>query len=311
MQSPYTLTESLAHQTRRHFLSRCGMGLGSMALASMARSEDSNPLVGAGSNNALSSKLSHHVAKAKQVIYLFMAGGPSQLELLDYKPVLQQYNGKAIPDSYLEGKRFAFMDSSFKNRSTLLGTRRTFQQHGQCGMWISDLLPHTAGIVDECTFLRTCQTNLFNHAPAKLFMNTGSGQFGRPSMGAWANYGLGTSCQDLPGFVVLQSGPRGPRGGRRGRDLGALRAAGPGGVESGPIRLGPAATSAAGSALGRGGSEDRSTAGAPCGVGEFRPAVLAPGGSGSASPGPPAEARSGGRVDRRRRFAVARRRRKP
>lgn len=116
MQSPYTLTESLAHQTRRHFLSRCGMGLGSMALASMAQSEDSNPLVGAGSNNALSSKLSHHVAKAKQVIYLFMAGGPSQLELLDYKPVLQQYNGKAIPDSYLEGKRFAFMDSSFKNR---------------------------------------------------------------------------------------------------------------------------------------------------------------------------------------------------
>ncbi len=213
MQSPYTLTESLAHQTRRHFLSRCGMGLGSMALASMAQSEDSNPLVGAGSNNALSSKLSHHVAKAKQVIYLFMAGGPSQLELLDYKPVLQQYNGKAIPDSYLEGKRFAFMDSSFKNRSTLLGTRRTFQQHGQCGMWVSDLLPHTAGIVDECTFLRSCQTNLFNHAPAKLFMNTGSGQFGRPSMGAWANYGLGTSCQDLPGFVVLQSGPRGPRGG--------------------------------------------------------------------------------------------------
>jgi len=142
-----------------------------------------------------------------------MAGGPSQLELLDYKPVLQEYNGKAIPDSYLEGKRFAFMDSSFKNRSTLLGTRRTFQQHGQCGMWVSDLLPHTAGIVDECTFLRTCQTNLFNHAPAKLFMNTGSGQFGRPSMGAWANYGLGTSCQDLPGFVVLQSGPRGPRGG--------------------------------------------------------------------------------------------------
>ena len=213
MQSPYTLTESLAHHTRRHFLSRCGMGLGSMALASMASSEDSSSLVGSGSNKPLATKLSHHLAKAKQVIYLFMAGGPSQLELLDYKPVLQEYNGKAIPDSYLEGKRFAFMDSSFKNRSTLLGTRRTFQQRGQCGMWVSDLLPHTAGIVDECTFLRTCQTNLFNHAPAKLFMNTGSGQFGRPSMGAWANYGLGTSCQDLPGFVVLQSGPRGPRGG--------------------------------------------------------------------------------------------------
>ena len=151
MQSPYTLTESLAHQTRRHFLSRCGMGLGSMALASMAQSEDSNPLVGAGSNNALSSKLSHHVAKAKQVIYLFMAEAFST-GIAD-QPVLQQYNGKAIPDSYLEGSDLPSWTVPSKP-DTLLGTRRTFQQHGQCGMWISDLLPHTAGIVDECTFLK-------------------------------------------------------------------------------------------------------------------------------------------------------------
>jgi hypothetical protein len=105
------------------------------------------------------------------------------------------------------------MDSSFKNRSTLMGTRREFRQYGQSGMWVSELLPHTAGIVDECTFVKTVKTNLFNHAPAKLFMNTGSGQFGRPSMGAWTTYGLGSECDDLPGFVVLQSGPRGPRGG--------------------------------------------------------------------------------------------------
>jgi hypothetical protein len=94
-----------------------------------------------------------------------------------------------------------------------MGTRREFRQYGQSGMWVSELLPHTAGIVDECTFVKTVKTNLFNHAPAKLFMNTGSGQFGRPSMGAWTTYGLGSECDDLPGFVVLQSGPRGPRGG--------------------------------------------------------------------------------------------------
>jgi len=207
-----SLGDQLAHQTRRHFLSRCGIGLGGMALASMSQA-DKPQMNQAGAQGPLAPKNPHHPPKAKQIIYLFMAGGPSQLELLDYKPVLQTYNGKAIPESYLEGKRFAFMDSSFKDRSTLLGTRRSFQQHGQCGMWVSDLLPHTAGIVDECSFLRTCKTNLFNHAPAKLFMNTGSGQFGRPSMGSWAGYGLGSACQDLPGFVVLQSGPRGPRGG--------------------------------------------------------------------------------------------------
>jgi hypothetical protein len=125
--------------------------------------------------------------------------------------MLNQLNGQPIPQSYLEGKRFAFMDSS--HRINLLGSRRSFQQYGQSGAWVSDLLPYTAKIVDELTFIRTCKTDLFNHAPAKLFMNTGTGQFGRPSMGAWLTYGLGSECKDLPGFVVLQSGPRGPRGG--------------------------------------------------------------------------------------------------
>jgi hypothetical protein len=140
-----------------------------------------------------------------------MAGGPSQLELFDYKPRLVELNGQPIPQSFIEGKRFAFMGTSHGTK--LLGTRRAFQQHGQAGTWVSEMFPHTATIVDDITLVKSCATNLFNHAPAKLFMNTGSGQFGRPSMGAWVTYGLGSECQDLPGFVVLQSGPRGPRGG--------------------------------------------------------------------------------------------------
>src|SRR3954454_7434560 len=118
-----------------------------------------------------------------------------------------------MPDSYLEGKRFAFMDSSFKNRSTLLGTRRKFGRHGSTGAWVSELFPYTATIVDDLSLVHTVATDVFNHAPAKLFMNTGSAQSGRPSMGAWVTYGIGSESQSLPGFVVLQSGPRGPRGG--------------------------------------------------------------------------------------------------
>ncbi len=191
---------TLQYQTRRHFFSRCGVGLGSMALSSLMARED-----------ALAPKKTHFPAKAKNVIFLFMAGGPSQLEMFEHKPLLTQLNGKPIPDSYVKGKRFAFMDSS--HRSDLLGPRIGFKQHGQCGAWVSDYLPYTAKIVDDISIVTTCKTELFNHAPAKLYMNTGSGLFGRPSMGAWVTYGLGSECDNLPGFVVLQSGPRGPRGG--------------------------------------------------------------------------------------------------
>ncbi|HMO64504.1 MAG TPA: DUF1501 domain-containing protein [Verrucomicrobiota bacterium] len=198
--------------TRRHFFSRCSLGLGSLALASLL---DRRALAAAPAAPAhpLAARPAHFPARAKRVIYLFMAGGPSQLDLFDYKPRLSALNGEAIPDSYLEGKRFAFMDSSFRNRSTLLGTKREFRRHGASGMWVSELFPHTAGIVDDVTFLRTCATDVFNHAPAKLFMNTGSAQFGRPSAGSWVTYAIGSEADDLPGFVVLQSGPRGPRGG--------------------------------------------------------------------------------------------------
>ena len=156
----------------------------------------------------------HFKAKAKNVIYLFMAGGPSQLELFDYKPKLVELNGQPIPESFIKGKRFAFMSSfNAKERPKLLGTRRKFAQHGQAGTWVSEMLPHTAGIVDDISLVTSVATDVFNHAPAKLFMNTGSTQFGRPSMGAWVTYGIGSESRDLPGFVVLQSGPRGPRGG--------------------------------------------------------------------------------------------------
>ncbi|HMO84792.1 MAG TPA: DUF1501 domain-containing protein [Lacipirellulaceae bacterium] len=199
--------------TRRHFFSRCSLGLGSLALASLL---DRRALAAAAAPDLahpLAPKPPHFAPRAKNIIYLFMAGGPSQLDLFDYKPRLSALNGEAIPDSYLEGKRFAFMDSSFRNRSTLLGTKREFRRHGASGMWVSELFPHTAGIVDDVTFLRTCATDVFNHAPAKLFMNTGSAQFGRPSAGSWVTYAIGSEADDLPGFVVLQSGPRGPRGG--------------------------------------------------------------------------------------------------
>ena len=189
------------------------MGLGGIALASLCGqsslfgSRATAPTAAA----AASTKTPHFKPRAKNVIYLFMAGGPSQLELFDYKPKLVELNNQPIPQSFIEGKRFAFMDSS--HSTNLLGTRRAFKQHGNSGAWVSDLFPYTAGIVDDISIVKSCQATLFNHAPAKLFMNTGSGQFGRPSLGSWVNYGLGSEAKDLPGFVVLQSGPRGPRGG--------------------------------------------------------------------------------------------------
>ena len=198
--------------TRRHFFSKCAVGLGSIALASLL---DANKLFGKEPKlvNPFLPKPPQYPARAKNIIYLFMAGGPSQLEMFDYKPKLVELNAQPIPESFVKGKRFAFMDSFSKDRPKLLGTRRKFARHGKSGAWVSELLPHTAGIVDDITLIHSCATDVFNHAPAKLFMNTGSSQFGRPSMGAWTTYGLGSESQELPGFVVLQSGPRGPRGG--------------------------------------------------------------------------------------------------
>ena len=201
--------QQLQSETRRHFFSRCGVGVGSMALGSLLQRD--GKAADHRIANPLEPKQPHFPAKAKNVIFLFMAGGPSQLEMWDYKPRLGELNGQPIPQSYIEGKRFAFMNSS--HRTNLLGPKRSFHRYGDNGTWVSDLLPYTGNIVDELTLIKTCQTELFNHAPAKLFMNAGTGQFGRPSIGSWVTYGLGSECDNLPGFVVLQSGPRGPRGG--------------------------------------------------------------------------------------------------
>ena len=203
----------LLRTTRRHFFSQCAIGLGQIALASLFKEKQifADEMLHVG--NPLAAKSPHFVPRAKSVIYLFMAGGPTQLELFEYKPKLLEYNGKPIPDSFLQGKRFAFMDSFSKEAPKLLGTRRQFKRHGQSGRYISDCLPHLAGVVDDLAFVSSIFTDNFNHAPAKIFVNTGSTRFGRPSMGSWVTYGLGSESQNLPGFVVLQSGPRGPRGG--------------------------------------------------------------------------------------------------
>ncbi len=168
-------TAALRDTTRRHFFSQCGMGIGSVALASLMAERGLHAASAAAAGPGVMKK-ANVTPRAKNVIYLFMAGGPSQLELYDYKPKLVELNAQPIPQSYIEGKRFAFMGSS--NGFNLLGTRRSFKQHGQSGAWVSDMLPYTSGVVDDLSIVTTCKTELFNHAPAKLFMNTGSGSSG-------------------------------------------------------------------------------------------------------------------------------------
>jgi len=194
----------LLAQTRRHFFKDCAMGLGSLALADIMQ----DGKLFASSGGGL-----HHAPKAKKVIFLFMAGGPSQLDLFDEKPELVRWNGKPIPQEFIKGKRFAFMDTFSKEVPKLMASPRKFKKYGKSGASVSEILPNMASVADQITVIRSMATNVFNHAPAKVFMNTGSAQFGRPSMGSWLTYGIGSESRNLPGFVVLQSGPRGPRGG--------------------------------------------------------------------------------------------------
>jgi Protein of unknown function (DUF1501) len=202
----------LRWETRRHFFGRCGVGLGRIALASLLSGER---MFGAPAKAAMpmAPKAPHFPAKVKNIIYLFMAGAPSQLDLFDYKPTLQQYDGKVAPESLLKGKRFAFMDTFTKDPPKLLGSRREFKRYGKGGLYVSELLPNIGGVADDIALISGLSTDNFNHGPAKCFINTGSTRFGRPSIGAWVTYGIGSESQDLPGFVVLESGPRGPRGG--------------------------------------------------------------------------------------------------
>ncbi len=193
---------------RRHFLKTCASGIGAMALNSLLGSCSTNQSdIG---NNPLIPKLPHFASKAKSVIYMHMAGSPSQLELFDFKPELQKYHGKDCPQEFLEGKTFAFIRGVPK----MLGPQGKFAQYGQSGAWVSDYLPFFQNVVDEVTFLKAMHTDQFNHAPAQLFMQTGSARLGRPGMGSWAVYGLGSENQNLPGFIVLTSGGKYPEGGK-------------------------------------------------------------------------------------------------
>src|SRR5436190_6453187 len=165
MSRQFIFNSDLRDITRRHFFSKCGLGLGSIALASLLGERKVFGAEDLRLVNPMAPKAPHFPAKAKNVIYLFMAGGPSQLELFDHKPKLQELHGQPIPESFIKNKRFAFMDTFSKEVPKLLGTRRTFSRHGRCGAWVSECLPHTAEIVDDITIVRSVATNVFNHGP--------------------------------------------------------------------------------------------------------------------------------------------------
>jgi hypothetical protein len=203
--------EKLKHMSRRHFLMESAAGLGAAALGSLmiGCKPDSTPGLSAATD-PMAPKVAHFIGKAKRVIYLHMAGAPSQLELFDYKPELQKLNNQLCPPSLLEGKRFAFIRGVPK----MLGPQAVFKQHGQSGAYVSDNLPHFSQVADEVSFLKGVYTDQFNHAPAQLFVHSGSPRLGRPSIGSWVTYGLGTENNNLPGFVVLTSGGKTPDAGK-------------------------------------------------------------------------------------------------
>ncbi len=186
------MTHPLLNQTRRHFFRDCGVGVGKIALASLL-------MEAAAKADAV--KPPHFAPKAKRVIYLFMAGAPSQLDLFDYKPTLQKFDGKPVPHEVVKNQRYAFI----RPDADLMASRFKFAKHGQSGAELSEMLPHLSKVVDEIAIVKSMHTDQFNHAPAQIFVNTGSPFPGRPSMGSWVTYGLGSEAADLPGFVVLSS----------------------------------------------------------------------------------------------------------
>ena len=206
--NPYL--SQLKDRTRRHFLSASGVGVGAIALSSLTGATASADIP-IDAMQPLASRKPHFAAKAKRVIYLHLTGSPPNLDLFDYKPELVKRTGEPCPDEFLKGRTFAFTSGVPK----LLGTPRKFDQYGKNGTWLSDAVPnfHASDIVDEMCFVHSMNTDQFNHAPAELLIYTGSPRSGRPSLGSWATYGLGTENQDLPGFVVLISSGVQPNGG--------------------------------------------------------------------------------------------------
>jgi len=202
----------LLKKTRRHFFAQAGIGIGATALGSLLSRDLFAAQTGTATAaaNPMTPRPPMFPAKAKSVIYLFMAGAPSQVDLLDPKPKLQELNGQFVPQELVKGERFAFI----KGVPKLLGSPYNFKRHGKSGNEISELLPHLGDIADDIAIIRSMHTTQFNHAPAQIFMNTGHQIIGRPSMGAWLTYGLGSENADLPGFVVLISGENQPDGGK-------------------------------------------------------------------------------------------------
>lgn len=187
---------------RRAFFQRAGFSLGSIALASLLN----------GQTLAADPPAVQHpmfAPRAKRIIYLHMIGAPSHLDLFDYKPELVKHDGEECPESFLKGRRFAFIGGQ---KLVLAGTKWKFTKHGQSGQEISELLPHLARVADEIAIVKTLHTEEINHAPAQMFLHSGFGRGGRPSLGSWVTYGLGTENQDLPAYVVLLSGPMGGAG---------------------------------------------------------------------------------------------------
>ena len=207
----------LAAQTRRHFLETCATGLGGMALGAFLQSCGVAPGSETAAANAATPQIDpsavrspQFAPKAKSVIYIHTAGSPSQLELFDYKPELIKFDGKDCPQEFLEGKKFAFIRGVPK----MMGTQGKFAQYGQSGAWLSDYVPHLQAVADDITFVKAMYTDQFNHAPAQLLMHTGSARLGRPSLGSWVTYGLGSERDNLPGFIVLASGGKQPDAGQ-------------------------------------------------------------------------------------------------
>jgi uncharacterized protein (DUF1501 family) len=195
----------LRHITRRHFFEQASFGIGGLALASLM-----DRVVLANAQGGTPAHTLQFAPKVKRVIYLFMAGAPSQIDLFDPKPALTKHDGQDIPAEFIKGERFAFI----KGTPKLLGSPFQFRKYGQSGAEISELLPNLAKLADDIAIVRSMQTTQFNHAPAQIFMNTGHQVIGRPSLGSWLSYGLGSENSDLPAFIVLLSGENNPDGGK-------------------------------------------------------------------------------------------------
>ncbi len=202
--------ERIQFHTRRHFLRHSTAGIGGIALNALMANDLARGSSPASLNDPLALKQSHFAAKAKRVIYLHMTGSPPNLDMFDYKPELAKFDGKDCPDKFIEGKTFAFTTGVPK----LMGSPRQWSQHGKSGMWMSDAIPNFHRIADEMCVVHSMHTDQFNHAPAELLIYTGSPRAGRPSMGSWATYGLGSENENLPGFVVLISSGTQPNGGK-------------------------------------------------------------------------------------------------